>query len=130
MKGYQTEQKRWLLAFLQKNQSRLLTVEQIAQGLAQEHPVGKSTVYRLMNQLVETGEVGRMVRGNSRQFVYQLMDQGCGQHLHCRCVTCGRLYHLDSSVSRDMGQMLKKTGFALDPAKTTLLGTCDGCGGQ
>ncbi len=129
MKGYQTEQKRVLLTFLEQNQSRMLTIEQIAAGL-QSQSVGKSTVYRLMNQLVEAGEVRRVVQGNSRRFGYQLVPTPCHGHLHCRCVTCGRLYHLDSAVSGELGQLVKPLGFALDPSKTTLMGVCDGCGGR
>ena len=46
-------------------------------------PPGESTVYRLIKQLVESGEVKRTVRGNSRTFVYQLTDgESCHHHLH------------------------------------------------
>lgn len=130
MKGYQTEQKQTLLAFLRQHAAQPLTIEQIVSGLSGERAPGKSTVYRLMNQLVQEGAVRRFVRGNSRHFVYQLMQETCHSHLHCRCVSCGKLYHLDDELSRNMGQLLAHNGFALDPAKTTLLGTCHGCGGQ
>lgn len=130
MKGYQTEQKRMLLTFLDQHRAHPLTIEEIVCGLAGEHAPGKSTVYRLMNQLVEDGVVRRFVRGNSRHFVYQLMQETCHKHLHCRCVACGTLYHLDEETSRSMGQLLQQSGFALDGQQTTLLGTCRGCGGR
>jgi Fur family ferric uptake transcriptional regulator len=130
MKEYHTEQKRMLLDFLEQNRAHSFTIEEIAGGLAGEHAPGKSTVYRLMNQLVEAGVVRRFVRGNSRHFVYQLMQETCRNHLHCRCTSCGKLYHLDEETSRFMGQLLQKNGFMLDGGQTTLLGTCRGCGGQ
>ncbi len=130
MKGYQTEQKRMLLAFLQNGSALPMTIEQIAEGLARQGGPGKSTVYRLMNQLVEEGAVRRFVRGNSRHFVYQLMPERCMAHLHCRCVACGRLYHLDETLSQSMSQQLASLGFALDAGKTMLVGTCSSCGGQ
>lgn len=128
MKAYQTEQKRILLTFLRQHVAAPLSIEEIAAGLQGENAPGKSTVYRLMNQLVESGQVRRFVNGNSRHFVYQLMGcEQCNHHLHCRCVTCGRLFHLDEATSGSMRQMIEETGFALDAAKTTLLGTCGAC---
>jgi Fur family ferric uptake transcriptional regulator len=131
MKGYQTEQKRILLDFLKQNLTKGLSIEDIVSGLSGEHAPGKSTVYRLMNQLVEEGKVRRFVRGNSRHFVYQLMgSEHCQSHLHCRCVACGKLFHVDETLSRRVGQMLAPQGFSLDTAQTTLLSTCEGCGGR
>ena len=130
MKNYHTEQKQALLTFLQENADRPMTISHIATGLSGERVPGKSTVYRLMDRLVQEGAVRRFVRGNSRHFVYQIMTERCHEHLHCRCVSCGKLYHLDRSVLAHMEQMLATSGFVLDPAKTTLMGTCDGCGGQ
>jgi len=130
MKNYNTEQKQVLLTYLKQHADHPMTISQIAMGLTGEHVPGKSTVYRLMDRLVQEGLVRRFVRGNNRHFVYQLMSEQCHGHLHCRCVTCGKLYHLDPGLSENMGQLLVQSGFALDPAKTTLLGTCNGCGGR
>ncbi len=130
MKGYQTDQKRLLLSFLEQNCAHPLTIEEISRGLNGASAPGKSTVYRLMNQLVQEGKVRRSVKGNSRHFVYQLIEERCHAHLHCRCVNCGKLYHLDEQLSVDVGRLLQQTGFALDRKQTTLFGTCQGCGGQ
>lgn len=130
MKGYQTESKRALMAFLEQNRSRPMTVEQIALEISGTDAPGKSTVYRLMHQLVQDGTVRRFVRGNSRQFLYQYIQKECHGHLHCRCVTCGKLVHLDEETSQNMGRLLSQSGFALDSRQTTLLGVCKVCGGQ
>lgn len=129
MKGYQTHQKRMLLEFLKENSATPLSIEEIAAGLsARENAPGKSTVYRLVNRLVEEGAVRRFAKGNSRHFVYQLLEcKGCNDHMHCRCVSCGKLFHMNHQLSRDMEEMLAKGGFSLDAGKTTLLGTCRGC---
>lgn len=117
-----------LLDFLQQNSGNPLTIEEIAAGLTGEEAPGKSTVYRLINRLVEEGSVRRFPRGNSRHFVYQLLDcHGCCEHMHCRCVSCGKLFHMDHSVSLQLQQRLASDGFSLDTANTTLLGTCNGC---
>ena len=131
MKTYQTKQKKILLSFLERNSGNPLTIEEIAAGLAGEDAPGKSTVYRLMNQLVEEGMVRRFSQGSNRHFVYQLLNcHGCEDHMHCRCVSCGKLFHMDSKTSSSMQKMLASTGFSLDAGKTTLLGTCNGCGAK
>ena len=67
-KHYQTVGRRQLLDFL-KTHTTPCTIEEIADAL----PVGKSTLYRLMGQLVEDGTVRRFVKGNSRRFTYQIL---------------------------------------------------------
>lgn len=117
-----------LLDFLKENSGNPLTIEQIALGLNGENAPGKSTVYRLINRLVEEGAVGRFSKGNSRHFVYQLLDcSDCADHMHCRCVSCGKLFHMNHKLSKDMESLLALNGFLLDTGKTTLLGTCKGC---
>lgn len=128
MKSYQTQPKKLLLEFLKQNSSTPLSIEQIVAGLQGENAPGKSTVYRLMNHLVEEGRVRRFAKGNSRHFVYQLLEcHGCSDHLHCRCVSCGKLFHMDHTLSKNMEQLLASGGFSLDTGKTTLQGTCQGC---
>ena len=117
-----------LLDFLKENSGNPLTIEQIALGLNGENAPGKSTVYRLINRLVEEGAVRRFSKGNSRHFVYQLLDCNvCADHMHCRCVSCGKLFHMNHKLSKDMESLLALNGFLLDTGKTTLLGTCKGC---
>ena len=128
MKTYQTQQKKLLIEFLKKNSNNPLSIEQIVMGLQGQSSPGKSTVYRLVNRLVEEGYVRRFSQGNNRHFVYQLLDdKGCADHMHCRCVSCCKLFHMDHKLSKTMEQMLAGSGFALDPQKTTLMGTCKGC---
>lgn len=131
MKAYQTEQKRLLLDFLRRHTATPLSIEEIAAGLQGRGAPGKSTVYRLMNQLVEQGQVRRFVRGNSRHFVYQLLAcEHCNRHLHLRCERCGQLFHLDDGTSGNMQQLVAAAGFRLDPGQTTLQGLCQGCSGK
>ncbi len=128
MKSYQTQQKKLLLDFLKEHSGTPLSIEEIAAGLTGDGAPGKSTVYRLVNRLVEEGSVRRFAKGNSRHFVYQLLDcHGCKEHMHCRCVSCGKLFHMNHQLSRDMETLLAANGFSLDTGKTTLLGTCQGC---
>ena len=56
--GYKTKQRDHILQFLIENQSRHVTVDDVVDHLKQSgNPVGKATVYRYMDKLVNQGDV-------------------------------------------------------------------------
>lgn len=125
---YHTDGKQLLLAFLRQNTDRPRTIEEIAALLPHGKAPAKSTLYRLMNGLVEDGVVRRFVKGNSRHFTYQLLDEECRAHLHLKCVDCGRTVHLARDVSEFMETcLLKQNHFAADGTVTMVLGRCEEC---
>ena len=139
MSGYQTEQKKALVGFLNEHHNKQYTIDEIVAQLTAKQMrdggegklPGKSTVYRLISQLVEDGSVKRFVKGNSRQFLYQAMDgDGCKLHFHLKCTECGQLIHLDEGFSNRIEEMLaKEFGFAVDESRTMMYGLCSGCSG-
>lgn len=132
MGKYNTLQREELIAFMSRHKSSAYTVKEIADMMKQDasipKPPGESTVYRLIKDLVESGEVKRTVRGNSRTFVYQLTDgESCHHHLHMKCVSCGKLYHMDDEASRELVErILKEDSFEID-SSAVLPGKCGGC---
>ncbi|MBP1535334.1 MAG: transcriptional repressor [Ruminococcus sp.] len=135
MGKYNTLQREELIEFMSKHRASAYTVKEIADLMKQDSsipkPPGESTVYRLIKDLVENGEVKRTVRGNSRTFVYQLTDgETCHHHLHMKCVTCGKLYHMDDESSRELVErILKEDSFEID-SSAVLPGKCGGCRGD
>ena len=131
---YNTVQKGELLDFLSRHKSAAFTVKEIADLMKADadipKPPGESTVYRLIKELVESGEVKRTVRGNSRTFVYQLTDgESCHHHLHMKCINCGKLYHMDDDASRALVErILKVDSFEID-SSAVLPGKCGDCRG-
>ena len=126
--AYQTRQKKALLDFLQEHRSEQLTIEEIAKQLPED--LGKSTLYRLMGQLTDQGEVLRFRGGNQKSVRYQLVNRedGCGEHFHMQCVRCGTLFHLHCDYMAGLGDhMGSRHGFVIDPAQTILYGTCGRC---
>lgn len=136
MARYQTEQKRILLAYMKAHSDEAFTVEELCRRIQEEPAVlsapGKSTVYRLMPELVEEGLVKRFVKGNSRKFLYQMVcGDHCERHLHMKCSVCGKLYHMEDQESEELLlQVLRRHHFQIDEGKTVLFGQCEGCGGQ
>lgn len=125
MEGYHTDQKDRLLDFLGQNTTRQLKMEEIVSAL--DGKVGKSTVYRLMRSLVEEGRVRRFELGRTIYYQY-LSGAACDSHLHLKCTVCGRMQHLDCSVSTFLRrQILATDRFELDDRMTLLFGLCADC---
>lgn len=127
MRVYNTHQRKALIDFLQSNVEKAFTIEEIVSQM-RDNEISQSTAYRLMTKLVEDGLVHRTVKGNSRSFVYQyISDKKCEGHLHMKCTGCGKVYHLDRSISAHMQNDIKtNTGFEID-SHTVLLGKCNTC---
>lgn len=136
MARYQTEQKRILLAYMKAHSEEAFTIEELCEKMKEEPAVqsvpGKSTVYRLMPELMEEGLVKRFVKGNSRKFLYQMVcGDHCERHLHMKCSVCGKLYHMEDRESEELLlKVMRKHHFQIDEGKTVLFGQCEGCGGQ
>lgn len=126
---YHTAQKTMLIEYLRSHADSAFTVEELAAALQGEHAPGKSTVYRLLPQLVDSGEVKRFTKEGTRKAMYQAV--GCRQaqtHLHLKCTDCGKLLHLDNDASvMVLRGVLRNSRFAVDEKQTVLFGRCAAC---
>ena len=132
MEEYNTEQNNMLTAFLRQNREKAYTIEELIEALHRHYgdsAPAKSTVYRLIRNLVDEGQVKRLVKGHGRKFVYQaIMGDGCRCHLHMRCVDCGKLFHLDEKLSDELLLKVRDLcGFSVNEEETVLLGKCLSC---
>ena len=135
MASYQTMQRNVLVEFMKNNCEKAFSAEELSQNIKEafgDSAPGKSTIYRLLQKLTEEGLVKRMVKGNSRKFVYQISaGEHCDSHLHLKCINCGKLLHMDDSESHKLlMQVFKKNSFSIDERQTVLLGKCGGCTGK
>ena len=132
MVEYMTEQKRVLLDFLRNNCENSYTIDELTDKIKSSGGAkipAKSTVYRLITRLVEEGTVKRFIKDNSRSFAYQIItDEECHNHLHLKCMECGKLIHLEESVSDELMNKVKLIkDFSIDEDQTVLFGKCSGC---
>ena len=130
MAEYNTEQKKLLLDFLEKNHDSAYTIEEITNELkSRGATVGKSTVYRLMTRLVEEKRVKRQLSDGSRRAIYRItLDSHCHNHLHLQCIKCGRVLHLDEEVSDRLLDTVKQINdFSVSEEDTVLMGKCADC---
>lgn len=124
---YNTGKRERILAFLKEDANASYTIEQICDALTDEGH-GKSTVYRIVSELVGEGCVRRLSDGRTRHCTYQFVGgEHCHNHLHLKCKGCGRLVHLDEGVSRDFERTLKSVGGFTIEEGTLLFGTCKEC---
>jgi Fur family ferric uptake transcriptional regulator len=130
MAEYNTEQKKLLLDFLEKNHDSAYTIEEITNELkSRGATVGKSTVYRLMTRLVEEKRVKRQLSDGSRKAIYRItLDSHCHNHLHLQCIKCGKVLHLDEEVSDKLLDTVKQiNNFSVSEEDTVLMGKCADC---
>ena len=131
MASYNTHQKEILISFLKNHPDTPFSIDELTERLISEAPdaPGKSTVYRLMGQLVEKGTVKRFVKGNSRQFLYQIAGtEECHHHLHLKCTGCGKLLHMKHEQSEQLlSNILGENDFSVELDSTTIFGSCKDC---
>lgn len=132
MAVYKTVQREELLNFLREHSQTPMSIGEISESMKNDSNIkkapGESTVYRLIKELVENGEVKRIVNGSGRSFVYQIVDgENCVRHLHMKCTVCGKLCHMDDEQSRRLvDKILQEDDFEVDNS-TVLLGKCSEC---
>ena len=86
MSGYNTKQRRALLAFLGEHPDELLTAHQMADALA-EKQISLSAVYRNLAQLEAEEKVRRRANSRSHEGFYQNLDaKVCKVALNMRSV--------------------------------------------
>lgn len=120
----------------QKVTSQRLMVFQALQGRT-DHPgaedvflavretlpaISRGTVYKILNELVELGELRQVDVGDGRA----RFDPNTEQHVHLRCVDCGRLLDLDRDAA-PVRLPASAAGFEILRYNLTLEGHCPAC---
>lgn len=131
MRGeYNTRQKRELQRFLMERSMQHFSVDEVVFALRdQGEKVGRSTVYRYLEQLAEQGSV-RKYPGVEGITQYQHVEDSasCDAHFHMLCSRCGNLMHVDCDMMGQMAEhLMAEHGFRLDPRQTMLVGVCARC---
>ena len=124
---YTTGKRERIIDFMSLNSDKSYTLEEICGALTDEGK-GKSTVYRLVSELVGEGKITRISDGRTRHCTYQYVGGDmCHTHLHLKCKGCGRLMHLDRDVSEKFEKAVKTVGGFLIDDGAFLFGTCKEC---
>lgn len=124
---YKTIQYKSLCDFFERGTKEQYTSDEIIEAVCPEG-VGKSTVYRQLARMTETGELRKFHDGKRILYQYSHISPDCGSHFHLKCISCGRLIHLNCDrISEFASHMAADHGFTLDMRQTVLYGLCAQC---
>ena len=131
-KSYKTKQRVAILEYLKNNIDNHITADNIIEYFKSiDNPIGKSTVYRYLDSLVEENIIRKYFgaeRGEAACFQYIEDGNECHTHFHMKCSKCGSLIHLDCHDMEELAEhIFKEHKFKLDICKTILYGTCEKC---
>lgn len=126
---YQTRQQEAIEALFSARAEDCLTAEEAHQALMEKGmDIGKTTVYRAITRLCQTGRLRKYIAhdsGGAARFQYNPCQES---HLHIRCTQCGALAHLHcEEVDAFSRHLTHHHGFVLDEGQTILYGLCEGC---
>lgn len=130
---YNTKQRELILRYLSESNGQHVKAEEILDYLkSQDTPVGKSTVYRYLDALVEQNLVRKYTveegQGACYQFVGDAGHAHCKEHYHLKCSNCGELFHISCEfMDKINAHILKEHGFIVDNSKTVFYGVCEKC---
>ncbi len=131
MKTYRTQQRDFIIHFLEQTAGRHFTVEEVHEHLLKNgNKVGIATVYRRIERLVSEGLVAKYENGNGEAACFQYTGSGCleSEHFHLKCEKCNSLIHLEcSELSQIASHLLESHGFKLNPLRTVFHGLCSEC---
>lgn len=126
-----TKQKALILDCLKSSGDEHITAEEIIDRLKENGtPVAKSTVYRFLAQLEESGDVRKYLLVEGSPACYQFIgDAGpCLVHYHMMCKECGQIVHFENSdLQLLFANMAKECGFSIDGGRTVFYGLCRDC---
>jgi Fur family ferric uptake transcriptional regulator len=128
--AYKTKQRELILNYLKENKNHHVVADDIAEHLKiQGNAVGKSTVYRYLDRLVNDGIVKKYFTEEGKSACYQYSENNnCNHHYHFKCTECGCLFHVECSHLDDMGEHIYQSHkFKIDLCKTVIYGICEKC---
>lgn len=134
MRGeYNTRQKREMLAFLKQHDLEHYSVDELVFEM-EEHgeKIGRTTVYRFLEQLAEQGRVRKYQSAQGVMQYQHIADSSeCDAHFHMMCKSCGKLYHVNCELMNSLAQHIRtEHNFQVDPRETILVGICARCASE
>ena len=131
---YATPSRKRILEFLKESSDRTVTAADVAQYLeSQDCAVNRTTIYRYLDRLASEGVVMKYVAEKGSQSAYQYAEPGrhCDEHLHLKCVKCGRIIHLECGFMEEIAEHIQKDhDFTLQCRNSVLYGICRECGNR
>jgi Fur family ferric uptake transcriptional regulator len=124
--GERVTRQRLLVADALAAARRQLTAEELYSGLRRRVPdIGRATVFRTLETLVEAGVARRLEQeGHVYAYVACLPEH----HHHLSCTRCGRVEEIAEQYVRPVAERVARDmGFEIDDARLDFYGRCATC---
>lgn len=123
--SYNTKQKDIIFNII-KMQRQEFTIKDIYHQV--ENKTGLTTIYRLVDKLVEDGRLRKYI-GKDNVMYYQYLEE-CNEenHFYLKCNRCGMMIHIDCDCIDDLSKhIFKKHKFQLSRKQIIINGVCEKC---
>lgn len=128
--AYNTKQREKILEYLKANQNSNITADEIITYFHSiGDSIGKATVYRFLNDLVNQRIIRKYILEDRNCGCYQYVEEkNCEEHYHLKCEKCNKIIHLECEEFKGLqNHIAKEHDFELDSIKTVLYGVCKEC---
>lgn len=129
--GYRRGGGRTAVIELLDRQECALSAQEIEDTLrAGERRVGRATIYRVLDELLALGLLGRVEIGDGITRFESVYPGGAEHHHHFVCINCGTLIPFaDEELERTIRRVSRRERFAVEAHEITLRGYCEDCAG-
>ena len=122
---YNTSNQQMLLDIFINNKEKTFTAIELIDLLKDK--MNKATIYRQLIKLEESKDIIKFYNNLDDIYEYQLYQE-CKEHLHLKCVKCGKVVHLKCGETNAFLSHIKDYhGFNVDKMKTVIYGICKEC---
>ena len=107
---YSTKSRQEIMKYLEASAGKTVSASDILNHLqAVGLNVSPTTVYRNLDRLYEEKKILKYVAEKGEKAVYQLEAEGrhCAEHLHLKCVRCGKIIHMDCDFMDEVREHLR-----------------------
>lgn len=129
--SYNTATKQLVTEFLKEKYDTAVSVEEIDEYLkSQNHAANITTVYRILDKLLNDGLLMKFKHDDGKRFIYKYITKGsdCHEHIHLQCSSCKKIIHLDCERTESfIAHIYEEHGFSLKCNNAILFGICSEC---
>ncbi len=129
--AYKTKAREEIMTYLKNHNDQRFTAKEILEVVSKNaEGTNRTTVYRNLDRLCDSGELMKFKEPNQDSWYYQYSSEHehCHEHMHAQCSVCGKIFHLEKPFVDSFGKkMLAEYGLAIDPSQTIIIGKCSNC---
>lgn len=130
-KSYHTKTTDLISQFIKSKMEQGFTAGELSLFLEQNGVhVNKTTVYRNLDKMTESGMLVKRKSMISEGFVYQTAEEEnhCAEHIHFQCCKCGSVIHLaDDKTAEYLKSISEDLGLQINLSISSLNGICSKC---